>query len=1810
MTARPFRRLAVVNRGEAAMRLIHAVREINETRAEPITVIALYTRPERQAMFVRHADEAYCLGPATTVGADGRRRNGYLDYARLERALVESRADAAWPGWGFVAEQPEFADLCERLGIVFVGPSGDVMRRLGDKVAAKRLAEASAVPVAPWSDGPVADLAEAERHADAIGLPLLIKAAAGGGGRGIRRVDRRADLGAALASARAEAHDAFGDDTVFMESLVTPARHVEVQVIADGQGAAWAVGVRDCSCQRRHQKVIEESASPALTPPQEEDIKSAACRLALACDYRGAATVEFLYEPAQRRFSFMEVNTRLQVEHPVTEAVTGLDLVKLQLHVAAGGRLEGEPPPPQGHAVEARLNAEDPALGFAPTPGRVQRLELPTGPGVRVDCGIAAGDAIPAEFDSMIAKLIAVGRDRDEALARLRQAVRSTVAVLEGGTTNRAFLLDVLDRPEMRSGDIDTSWLDGLQLDGEPGPAPEAHAALAQAAIELSDDETAADRGRFYALARRGRPQASGGAGRTIDLRHRGHAYRVRVWHVGPGRRRLAVDGAVLEARVEFLSAHERRLTLAGRTYRTLISRQGADLLVEVDGVPHRVTRDDGGFVRSHGPAVVVAIPVAEGDEVAAGDVVAVLESMKMELSLTAPVAGRVRKVLVAPNVQVGAHAPLLRLDALGGAPEREAGERVTFPSGPPPDEPRRLEWLLLGYELPDEQVEQLLSAAPAESEHRLLGLYADLCALARPRRDLTGADVEGSPQECLYAYLRTLDATAERLPERFVALLERALEHYGVDSLDRTATLENALYRLFLSQRRTHAARAVALAILDRRLERPAPAAGLRDLLDRLETAAEGRDPEVAARARELRHAAFDAPLAEAARAAAYAEMDEQLAALAADPHRADRAELVRALVDCPRVMAPVLTARMTAAEPALRDVLLETMTARFYRVWPLAPFTHAAPFALTRYERAGTRHHLAAAFVEPGDLDAALAALAAHAAALPAGEPVVADLYARGPAGGLAERVAAAALPANVERVVLALAEPERGQGMSAVDVITLRRDEHGALVEDERLRGLHPEMAERLRLWRLSEFELERLPSAEDVYLLHGRARANPQDERLFAVAEVRDLTPARDADGRVVALPELERMLGEALEAMRAAQAQRSVRERLLWNRVILYAWPPVELRPDEVGAVIARHAPATAGLGIEAVLVDGRVRDERGELRARVMRFYSPSGRSVVAAIDDPPTRPLQPLDEGARRVIQARRRGTVHPSELVHLLPGDFVEHDLDGGRLVPVDRPPGVNEAGIVVGLARTRSERYPEGMTRVALLGDPTKALGSLAEPECRRIIAALDLADELGVPVEWFALSAGAKIAMDSGTENMDWIAAVLRRIIEFTQHGGEINIVVTGINVGAQPYWNAEATMLMHTRGILVMTPESAMVLTGKTALDFAGGVSAEDNFGIGGYDRIMGPNGQAQYWAPDLAAACRILLAHYEHTYVAPGERFPRRAESADPIDRDVRAAPHSAPGSPLRSVGDVLSDTANAGRKLPFDIRSVMRAVIDADRPPLERWTNMRDAEAAVAWNAHLGGWPVCLLGIESHPLARSGPLPADGPEQWTSGTLFPRSAKKVARAINAASDRVPVVVLANLAGFDGSPESMRELQLEFGAEIGRAVVNFRGPIVFCVISRYHGGAFVVFSQRLNDGLEAVAVEGAQASVIGGSAAAAVVFARDVDTAARADERIQALDARAEAAAGAERAALRAERAALWPEVRAQKMGELAARFDAAHSVERAVRVGSVRAIVEPAALRPFLVAAVERGMRRSLDLGDDEHRLADALTR
>ncbi len=1829
-------RLAIVNRGEPAMRVIHAVRELNQQRTEPIRLIAMYTEAERDAMFVRHADEAVALS------------GSYLDYEALERALVEARADAAWVGWGFVAEQPEFAELCERLGIVFVGPDPDVMRLLGDKIGAKLLAEESGVPVAPWSGGAVDNVDDALAHAQRIGFPLMIKAAAGGGGRGIRRVDDSHSLPAAFTSARSEAVQAFGDGTLLLEKLISPARHIEVQIVADGHGKAWAVGVRDCSYQRRNQKVIEESSSPALTPDQERECAEAARRLTLKAGYRNAGTVEFLYEPDSQRFSFMEVNARLQVEHPVTEAVTGLDLVKLQLHIAAGGRLDGDPPPPVGHAIEARLNAEDPALGFAPAPGRLTLLRLPTGPGLRVDTGVTEGDVIPAEFDSMIGKMIAWGRDREEALARLHRALADTIVVVDGGTTNHGFLLALLDRPEVRSGEVDTSWLDRLYLSGEATPARHGDVALVQAAIELVTADIATDRARFYAYARRGRPHAGGELTRAYELRHRGQSYRLAVSQVAPDEYRVAVDGHLIEVTARQIGPHEQRLSVSGQSFRTLTVQQADDVLVEVDGVPHRISRDDGGVVRNLSPAVVVSIPVAEGDVVEAGDVVAVVEAMKMESSLVAPFHGRVKRVLAGENVHVAAHAPLLVLDPLADNSEVPSGTRVSFaplavaaeaePRDPCRENLRRLQWLVLGYDIAGDEVDRaiadlhgrcadLLSCDPAliPGEHRLLAMFADLRALTSPLDHDHDEDPELlRPQEHLHAWLRSLDAESEGLPGPFVDQLRTAVAHYGLSSLERTPALEDACYRLFLSQQRVETARRAIIAILDRRLEDADQLAGhvgsdFRESLDRLVVALDGLDPIVADLAREVRFRYFDQPVIAAARDRVYAEMERHIVALTEDPGRPDREQHIEAIVNCPRPLSTRLTTAMRETVPPTRDLLVEAMARRYYRVRSLEGFDlvelDGFRFVVGRYEFQGADRRLAAAYVESDQMVQAANAFMAYAQNVPDGELTVLDLYAEHldagpPHAELSERLRSALegtpIAPSLHRIVFAVSEPRRGQGMSAIDLLTFRPSADG-LVEDELLRGLHPMMGHRLQLWRLEEFELERVASPEDIYAFHGVARANPKDERLFVLGEVRDFTRVFDEQGRVVGLPELEQMIVQALETIRGLQARRPISRRLLWNRVLLHVWPVMEPDPDEIRRFVERLVPLTTGLGLEMLMLQGRLREADGTIRRRVLRFLIPTPADVRVEIDDPPTRKLMTLDEGARRVISARRRGTLHPAEVVKVLaphlgtqdqpPGVFIEHELtDDGKLEPVDRPAATNPSGIVVGTVRNFTDRHPEGMLRVILLGDPTRALGSLAEPECRRISAAIDLAEELGVPLEWFALSAGAKIAMDSGTETMDWIADVLRRIVLFTQGGGELNVIVAGINVGAQPYWNAEATMLMHTRGALIMTPQSAMVLTGKQALDQSGGVSAEDNFGIGGYERIMGPNGQAQYWARDMAGACRVLLSYYDHTYVVPGERFPRPAVTSDARQRDVGEAEHRDHSAGLMRVGDIFSDATNPGRKKPFDIRSVMRAVIDSDHAPLERWGGMHEAEIGVVWDAHLGGYPVSVIGIESHPLPRHGPLPADGPDQWTSGTLFPRSSKKIARAINSAAGRRPVVVLANLAGFDGSPESMREWQLEFGAEIGRAVVNFDGPIVFCVISRYHGGAFVVFSQKLNENLETVALEGARASVIGGGPAAAVVFAREVEQAARADDRIAKLDKLIEAAEGAERQRLRAERNTVWTEVLAQQRGLFADRFDEVHSVERAVRMGSVNSIIAPSALRPFLIDAVERGIRRFED--------------
>ncbi|MFV0452892.1 MAG: carboxyl transferase domain-containing protein [Propioniciclava sp.] len=1825
-----FKRIAIVNRGEAAVRLIHAVRDLNAEQpgAPAVVTIALYTDAERTAMFAREADEAYPLGPAA--------ERPYLNHDLLARVLTEVRADAVWVGWGFVAEDAAFADLVASLGITFIGPSGEAMRKLGDKIGSKLIAEEVGVPVAPWSRGGVETLDDALAAAERIGYPLMLKATAGGGGRGIRRVDGADDLAEAYQRTRDEAKRAFGSGVVFLEKLVTGARHVEVQIIADGQGTAWALGVRDCSVQRRNQKVIEESASPLLSAAQTEELKASAERLALAVDYSGAGTVEFLYHPTEQFFAFLEVNTRLQVEHPITEIACDFDLVRAQLHVAAGGRL-GERPVEQGHAVEARLNAEDPDRDFAPAPGVITRFDVPVGPGIRVDTGVAEGDAIPADFDSMIAKVIASGRTRAEALGRLRRALAETTVIIDGGATNKSFILELLSRPEVvgpAAGEdaawADTGWIDRMRARGDLVADHHAGAALVAAAIEAYEEAERREISRLLDTARGGRPQAQHTAGLGVNLKLRGVPHTLTVFRVGPRAYRIRIGEATLKAAVERLDSVHGRLTIEADRFRIVTATHGPVHFIEVNGTVHRISRDEGGVLRSPAPALVVATPVAVGEEVAAGAPVVVLESMKMETVVPAPFAARVRELHVMTGSQVESMAPLVRLEPLGDddgadqevAPDLDLPAAVEDPSVRAHAE-RLLDELaahLMGYDTDPTAgtlaaylaVRGQARAAGADLPRReteLFTLFADLAELSRNRPVGEQANTElriHSDKEHFHGFLQSLDAERAGLPSEFTERLRRALSHYGVDSLDQTPAMEDAIFRVFLAQQRVATDVQVVLALLDRWIAEPPPAADVaadaRAQLERLVRATQRRFPSVGDLARSVRFRWFDQPQVDTERDQVLNRVTLDVAELEAHPESPDYALRVAVLAAIPERMVPLLTARL-AEGIREREPLLEILLTKHYGdhslrdVEAFAVDGRSVVVGDYRLDGRPTRAVSTIALAEELAAGGAVAHLVAdQLAARHAGDEAVVEIYTTWDSS---DRVARAAdlravlgtwdLPAGLRRIVISSALPD-----GEVDYVTFRPDGAGNLVEDERIRGVHPMIFRRMNLWRLREFDATRIPAPRGVLLFDCVAKANPADRRLVAMSDVSQLAAVRDAEGRLLGLPHAERAVENCLEAIRRTRASLgAVGSRLDMNHVWIHVWPEIDLDLRDIALLQHKITPLSDGAGIEDVMAIGTFVRPEGPVPLAI-RFHAQPGAGVTTSVEAPPTEPLQPLDDYAAKVLRARRRGLVYPYELTQTLAGPggtLTELDLDpagspgADRLIPVDRAPGQNTAGIICGQVTTPTELYPEGITRVVLSGDPTRGLGAVAEPECRRIIAALDLAEELDVPLEWYTLSSGARISMDSGTENMDWVGAALRRIIEFTQGGGEINIVVAGINVGAQPYWNAEATMLMHTKGILVMTPDSAMVLTGKQSLDFSGGVSAEDNYGIGGYDRVMGPNGQAQYWAPDLGGAFAILMSHYAHSYVHPGEPGPRRAPTLDPADRDVSDSPH--PGADFSTVGEIFSAEHNPDRKKPFDIRAVMSAVVDADHPQLERWAGMGDADTAVVLDARIGGYPVCVVGVESRPVPRAGFPPTDGPDSWTAGTLFPRSSKKVARAINAASGNRPLVVLANLSGFDGSPESMRNLQLEYGAEIGRAIVNFSGPIVFVVISRYHGGAFVVFSKTLNENMTVLAVDGSYASVIGGAPAAAVVFAGDVRKRTADDPRVAELETRLRTARSQDKASLQLELADARAAVRAEKISEVAGEFDGVHNIQRAVDVGSVDRVIAASQLRPSVIASL-----------------------
>jgi acetyl-CoA/propionyl-CoA carboxylase biotin carboxyl carrier protein len=669
-----FDTVLVANRGEIAVRVVRTL------RAMGIRSVAVYSEADAGALHTRVADVAVPIGPAPAA-------QSYLSIDRVLDAVARTGAQAVHPGYGFLSENVEFARACEKAGIVFIGPPVAAIEAMGDKIRAKLTVMAAGVPVVPGRTDPGMDDDEVAAAAVDTGFPVLLKPSAGGGGKGMRVVRSEADLREQIAAARREARGSFGDDTLLVERYIGAARHVEVQVLGDAHGTVVHLGERECSLQRRHQKVIEEAPSPLLDSAQRAAMGTAAVEAARAVGYTGAGTVEFIVDADRPGdFFFLEMNTRLQVEHPVTEMVTGLDLVELQVRVAAG-----EPLPLtqgdvrlDGHAIEARLYAEDPARGFLPQTGTVLGLREPAGPGVRVDSSLAVGSVVGTDYDPMLAKVVAWGPDRETARARLVGALGHT-AVL-GVPTNTAFLRALLTDPDVVAGRLDTGLIErrGEALTAVEPPSPAVYAAAALALlVEAEPAGPAVDRWDVPDGWRLGEPawtvrrlQAAGGEPVTVRVRGRSSAAEIRVGDGEPVPASAVRDGWSQDG-------GELVVTLDGVTSRHAVVHSGGQVWLAADG---RVTAfreherlhasaegaAGDGAVTAPMPGTVTLVQAAVGDRVEAGAPLLVVEAMKMEHVLTAPLAGTVTELGVTAGQQVRLDERVAVVTPPAASPEQE----------------------------------------------------------------------------------------------------------------------------------------------------------------------------------------------------------------------------------------------------------------------------------------------------------------------------------------------------------------------------------------------------------------------------------------------------------------------------------------------------------------------------------------------------------------------------------------------------------------------------------------------------------------------------------------------------------------------------------------------------------------------------------------------------------------------------------------------------------------------------------------------------------------------------------------------------------------------------------------------------------------------------------------------------------------------------------------------------------------------------------------------------------------------------------
>jgi acetyl/propionyl-CoA carboxylase alpha subunit/acetyl-CoA carboxylase carboxyltransferase component len=1895
------KRVAVVNRGEAALRFLQSARVADP----PIEPVLLYTQADQESAAVRRYPESILLKGD---------RYSYENASVVIQATQARACDAVWLGWGFASEKSDFVQALEEAGLTVLAPRAKTLSLLGDKANALQIAQEAGFHIntsfvitldhkqylpsnsdhittyqMDYSDHQASVLFDQmyiQLQQNDMRFPLLMKASEGGGGRGIFHIENgeHNTLKEVIKQGLSFVKRMQMKARFVIEEFLSHARHIEAQILGNGQGQVWVVGLRDCSVQRRKQKLIEECPPYQLPIAVQERMIQLATHLGLLVHYRSAGTVEMLYQAEHDQIHFLEVNPRLQVEHCVSEMVYGTDLVLAQIHLA---RQQTIPTiyPPRGVAIEARIYAEDPTNDFMPSPGRLSRFRIAHNTHVRVDTGFEEGDLISEDFDPLIAKVIAWGENRQMAIQRLQHTLMDSQILIEGGSANHHYLSQLLQDESYQAG----TWHTQTSFASTEAPTHYFKIAIIASAIDqfLQKDDVIQENpnrhrqeGEIPLWIYRLQPQTF-----FVCERNEDESFNV-------------MQGIVVE--YHYIDAYTRLLKQSGSLYK--VQRVYGDQRYWVQGYPYMLTSHVAGPLCAPSMGMVLSHEIKIGDWVEKGQTLLLLESMKVELKVDAPQSGWIRAIYAHIGEIVRPGQALLLLDAEA---QKQVSTHAKMMIGEVDNHDHIYLILKAGLSAWDIApclfaftTETLKSITQAE-RITLIEHFLDLAHLfdRRPR--------QYSEEKFGYSYvtrpLLLLDTLqggdAQAVPENWRNLLQKVLHHLGVNNLKPSQELTESLIRLRRAQSQLKALQRLACLLFENLLQPPLT------LLDRISSLDPDRFTDLISLAdahqcqrfadyqirqlgiREqialIRHLGVwthdvdavtqhihkmkmspDTLLhlmamhalkmshwqkssnintldfkSDAESLTIYHEFNQheiylpqvlaslcvcldlhhEVYALSDDVLTFPQIEHVVSANSCaymaylvlPNSLCIITTQGfiyLSKSDAIIDEIAIENFTDLYFNDSQTKrqeyPFIHL----VIDYSELSTNSHIYDPSLIPSPLTSTLitslqkklqyTSLTTNHKDQQKYETTY-TLIKLNPHQRWIHHYHLALKSLNSDNSFIPT-DPIQKPNLDIISPVN-----HLPLVEN-----LLPASIQRLQLNRWTRFHIEKIKDyqSQNIHIYHLQAKENSEDVRLIAYGEV---THLRRRKGKPLQIPQVDQVFYEALRTLHKTLKDLDLYRSLHWNRLILRILPVIPLGVDVIKRYVSRLSPAARWVGLEKVVVQARFVDPQAKTGVSPLMdlsIYNLLQKEQGYALRFSSSQALMPRSVFESRVVTARRRGLIHPREIINLLEGvgpiarglftlydydpvaeclrsssEILDHGNEWIHLNNVDwseqkrqtdphirdqnsmtsdhfKAPrkDLQKVAVIVGLIETPLLRPRIQLKRVVIISDPTIRMGALAEAECQRIIAAFDLASELSIPVEWVSVSSGARIDWETGTENLDACAKVLKRIIRFTKAGGMVNVIVPGICVGAQSYWNAEATMMMHCNGTLIMTDQGSMVLTGKKALEFSGCVAAQDELDLGGYTSVMGPNGQAQMHASDLPSAYRLLYRFYQLCYTESGHQRPIRMKVKDSASRNIATYEYPVDlHHGFNTIAEVFSEL-NQERKRPFSVRPVMQALLDQDVLSLERWSALQGGETAVVWHGRLDGYAVTVIGVENQPVQRVGVV-NEGPKQWAGGTLYPQASRKVARAIRASQSRTPVIVLANLSGFDGSPESLRQWQLEYGSEIAQAVENFDAPIYFIVLSRYHGGAYVVFSKSLNPKLEALALHGSFASVIGGAPAAAVIFGREV----------KALSQKYGGGAQA----------------RSQALAEVAQRFDQIHDIHRALSVGSIDALVNLEDLREIL---------------------------